>query len=67
METALGIDTIRDANYAQALKIAEEANAVNSSVASNPGGLEPSVHKVQILELLSTGSCCIPPPPYLLS
>jgi hypothetical protein len=58
MDAALGIDNAslaKDERYALAVKIAEEANASQSSVASNPGGLEPSIYKVKILELLSTG------------
>ena len=58
MET-LGIDPnariVSDEDYAEALRIAREANTNPSTVASTPGGLTPCVQKVQIVELLSTG------------
>jgi len=56
MET-LGINAnVSDESYAEALRIAQEANANQHTFASTPGGLTPSIQKVQIVELLSTGA-----------
>lgn len=56
--SALGIDpstTANDARYAEALRQAEIIAANETTTASNPGGLSPSIYKIQIVELLSTG------------
>jgi|ERR1700722_12745815 len=56
---ALGIDPnsriVSEEIFSEALRIANEANANQHTVASTPGGLTPSLQKVQIVELLSTG------------
>jgi len=45
-----------DPGYIQAFQKALVANGLNDTYASTPGGLLPSVRKVQILELIATGN-----------
>lgn len=57
MDPALGIDgSVNEQMYAEARRLADFHNANQDTVASTPGGLSPSVYKVQIVELLSIGS-----------
>ncbi|KAF7982480.1 hypothetical protein HWV62_28052 [Athelia sp. TMB] len=56
MDTALAIDNhIKEEDYAEAVRIADAAFNNQHTIASTPGGLAPSVSKVQIVELLCTG------------